>query len=339
MSRGGGKTLDDIFGLFRASDNFNSIKARRSIAELATELNKAFNRSTNLIRDSNTSASIFNINDMGLDVIRRNMMVDEFGEEGVQYLDDVGKALRNDIDIQTNSVRTLNDEYLLDVNNSIKKNALIKETKRLDNLQNELDLHTKVVKSLNNQSDLIRYKSLKDKLKSTDESVEQSVERSKTFCKIEGNGKYCLAAVGFAGVGGYYTLESYNELEDEKKECLNICYPVNYKTGNVTYKLESDPDYKPLYDANLGDQICTPENMRLSGSTDCDDFCKKKCDYDITDLLENALENVDEDARKVSKGFLEYIKEWFVGGNSVWILLSISCLPLMIIVLLTIFKK
>jgi len=153
--------------------------------------------------------------------------------------------------------------------------------------------------------------------KLTDDAAENST-KSANWCMKNGNFDKCvMGGLGMA-VGGYYSLEAYEDLEDEKKQCLNLCFPDDYreavKSGRVpTYKTENavspfDPEvkYAVLY-PDLKDSLCTRENMTKLGVNNCDDFCKVKCDYDLDDFFEQVAGNVADDAGGIIQGTMKAI--------------------------------
>lgn len=150
---------------------------------------------------------------------------------------------------------------------------------------------------------------LKKLTKLTDDAAENST-KSKNWCMKNGNFKSCVRGAVGAAVGAYYSLEAYNDLEEDKKQCLDLCFPDDYreavKNGRTpTYKTESavspfDPEvkYAILY-PDLADSLCTRENMTKLGVTECDSFCKVKCDYDLDDFFAQVAENASEDVGNV----------------------------------------
>jgi len=138
------------------------------------------------------------------------------------------------------------------------------------------------------------------------EKSADNVVKTGGFCKK--NLQMCVMGGLAAATGAYYSLEAYNDLEKEKKECLNLCYPEDYRNAidegrTPTYKTEnavspSDPNmrYTVLY-PELEDMLCTPENMTKEGASDCDDFCKTNCDYDLDDIFETMATNAGGDIR------------------------------------------
>ena len=120
--------------------------------------------------------------------------------------------------------------------------------------------------------------------------------------------KTCGKNIGLcagSGIAAYLTYDSYKELKEEQKQCLDICMPEdwgNYKKGRIsqpTYKTidaksPNDPSlsYAELYPDNK-DYVCTRPNLledgfQLNDKDSCDKFCQNVCDFTLRDVLTNA---------------------------------------------------
>lgn len=182
----------------------------------------------------------------------------------------------------------------------------------------------KLTDHINKTADASDLKKLNQAAEQVDDAAE-AVKETTSFCGKPGRKKYCVGAGVGAAVGGYYTLKAWNELEDDKKQCLNVCYPDDWKAAKAqrrppTYKTETavNPNdntirYEALY-PDMADTVCTPDNMAKSGKSNCDDFCKTKCDYDLDDLLDEVLSKAGDDVGGIfDKLFGSNWKKWLIG--------------------------
>lgn len=215
-----------------------------------------------------------------------------------------------------------------------------KLVKNAQSSQKSLEQFTKYMSKQTDANDL---KKLKQASKKVDDAAE-AVEESASFCGKPGRMKYCVGAGVGAAVGGYYTLKAWNNLEDEQKQCLNVCFPDDwktakaqrrtptYKTKNAVHPNDNSIRYEALY-PDMKDIVCTPRNMAKAGKSNCDQFCKTKCDYDLDDLLKEAADNAGEDAGNIIEVFLNSVfgpnwKKWLIG--IVMCIIMLVMIPLII---------
>jgi hypothetical protein len=179
-------------------------------------------------------------------------------------------------------------------------------------------------------------------------------------------GRTCGKNVGLcagAGITAYLNYESYKELKEEQKQCLDICMPEdwgNYKKGRIsqpTYKTidavsPNDPSlsYAELYPDNK-DHVCTRPNLledgfQLNDKDSCDKFCQNVCDFTLRDVLTNAPTtgaNMGADIiKKILKDiFGDIFGDTFGDGAAKTAMIGSSvlcCLILLIIVFMKIIK-
>lgn len=302
-------------GLIKKTDN------------LAEAIARSISRSTDLVRQSDEASKVFS-NQVG-DVLKRANLKRTIGEEGMTYMDDMSTALRSDVATQSEHLDNLKNMKNSDPD-SVSDAELFDAVKSLENSQKELNMFTELSNRINSLDELNEFKRIKSKVDDAKSKSVESVNKSDSFCSR--NSTYCYIG---AAVSGYYALNSWNNLKDEQKKCLKICYPEDYKTNprNPTYKLNNG-EYAALY-PEMADQICTPENMLKTGTKNCDEFCKQTCDYDFDDVVKGALSGAGDDVKGLFSGFFEK----FLGGNWKWWLLLIVCIPMVILILLVMLKN
>lgn len=185
------------------------------------------------------------------------------------------------------------------------------------------------------------------------ERAKASAMRGLTALK-DSCGQHVMLCAG-GGLAAYAAYDSYTDLEAEKKTCLKMCMPEDwddYNKGRIarpTYKTKDavspyDPTvkYELLYDNNK-DYLCTLSNMaedgiKLSDKDRCDQFCQSTCDYDLSDVLTNAV-------KKPVNSVLDGIKDIFgdiFGGNVGKIAMIVSgviCCLILLMIVLKIVKK
>ena len=186
----------------------------------------------------------------------------------------------------------------------------------------------KLTDHINKVTDASDLKKLNQAAEQVDDAAE-AVKETTSFCGKPGRMKYCVGAGVGVTVGGYYTLKAWNKLEEDKKQCLNVCYPDDWKAAKAqrrppTYKTETavNPNdntirYEALY-PDMADTVCTPDNMTKSGKSNCDDFCKTKCDYDLDDLLDEVVSEAGDDVGSILDKIFGSIfgsnwKKWLIG--------------------------
>lgn len=236
-----------------------------------------------------------------------------FDPDDMNYIDNMTKSRRDNITKLQNDLANATDDA--------EKASILK---KLNNQNKELKFIDETLNSIASKTELDEFKTITRRL--------EHVDKSSSFCS--NNPKFCLAAAGGAAVTAFYTVAAWNSLEEEQRECLAVCYPDDFKTSNPpTYKtqnavspLNNEIRYAELY-PEMADTVCTPDNMAKSGATNCDQFCKSKCDYDFDDIAGQILREVGEDAGNAFEEFFASVlgKNW-----KWWALLIISILITMV---------
>jgi hypothetical protein len=322
-----------VAGFFRkAQDNIGSL---RRLDDIGETIAKTLNRTSDLLAKNDAATQLFK---EGTANAARKTRLRQLGfqDDQFEYLDNISNDLRLDVDAKQN--------HLIELKNAdpaTPDNELFAATKDLENAQKELDSITNMSNKLDSLAEYDQFKDIQETIKAAKEKSKKAVDNSSGFCKGDSL-KYCAGA---GVVGGYYTVNSWNQLKDDKKKCLSMCYPDDYKENpsNPTYKTQdavspSDPsiEYSFLYPEHA-DQLCTPENMLKEGAENCDEFCKNTCDYDFKDVIDGIFHEVGEDTGGLFGSVGEFFKGLF-GGNMLWILLLL-CVPVLFLLLFVMIKK
>lgn len=244
---------------------------------------------------------------------RQQRLAQVFDPDDLDYIDNMTKTRRD-------NVLKLQDDLAKATDDTDKASIL----KRLNNQNKELKFIDETLNSIASKGDLDQFKTITKRL--------EHVDKSASFCSR--NPKFCLAAAGGVAVTGFYTASAWNALEEEQRQCLSVCYPDDYKTNpNPTYKtrdavspVDHEIRYAELY-PEMADTVCTPDNMAKSGATNCDQFCKSRCDYDFDDVVDQIFREVGEDAGSAFDGFFSSVlgDKW-----KWWLLLIVSVLLILI---------
>lgn len=323
------RRIADVFQNVRRMDGL------KKIGNLADAVATGVRRSNDLVDESTNVSRLFSqsIDDTvadGLVQMKRRRLEQLVGKDNVIELDNYGASARADVTQKNERLQELYNLKQSDPD-AVSDGDLRDAIKDLDNAQKELKALTDYSKEIHSMEELNSFKQVR---KNIDDAKRAANDKSASFCTANPN--HCLGAGIGATVTAYYTLESWQNLKEKKRQCLAICYPDDYKTNraNPTYKTADHPQYAPLY-PQMKDQICTPENMTKKGATNCDEFCPGTCDYDFDDVVANIFPEAADDVAGVFSNIFGKV----LGENWKWWLLLFLCVPLIALVALMFLKR
>jgi len=157
--------------------------------------------------------------------------------------------------------------------------------------------------------------------KKAGKAVSEGASKAASYCKK--NPKTCAAGVAAAGVTGW-AIKKYGDLKEDQKNCLALCYPEdwpeyidgkidapNYKVIDGSSNID-DTKYAAYY-PDMAENLCTPENLKNKnipeGKKSCNSYCEKVCDFDLTDVASEMVEDTAKGVGKIggaaAKGLLD----------------------------------
>lgn len=289
--------------------------------DVSKAIGRTLSKSAEVIAKNEEFAQIFTENAVNVAKKERSIALKEMlGDDVFDGLSARKAAYDNEVNTLTDKLKDLRTRY------NPADNALLEElnrvNKQLVNAQKVSVGFNKNLDEIKEMADHLESKRLFDKVDELKRASDNTLTKTEGFCSK--NPLTCVGGGVTSAAALYYGVSAFQDLKEEQRQCLNLCYPDDYNTNksNPTYKTRDR--FPLLYDNNLGDQLCTPENMQITGTSNCDQFCKQTCDFDFDDVIDRMFSDAGDDAVGLFNGLFEKI----LGEHWKWWLLLILCVPL-----------
>jgi hypothetical protein len=290
--------------------------------DVSRAVGRTLTKSTEVIAKNESFAKIFTENTLDLSrKLRGDFLKRTLGDDVFDGLSARKAAYDNDVKTLTDKLADLQSRYDINPDDAMLE-ELNRVNKQLVNAQKVSVGFNKNLDEITKMADHLESKRLFDKVDELKRASDDSVTKTKGFCSEHAT--MCVGGGITSAAAMYYGANAYSDLKEEQRQCLHLCYPEDYNTNksNPTYKTRENASL--LYEKDLGDQLCTPENMQLTGTSNCDQFCKQTCDFDFDDVVNRMFSDAGDDAVGLFNGVFEKI----LGEHWKWWLLLILCVPL-----------